>query len=148
MTITSSSITPSFESVAVGDELGSITQQVDRARLIRYAGASSDFNKIHWSESAAAAVGLPGILAHGMLTMALAGRVVTDWAKDPGAVREFGTRFTRPVYVPDDAVGAAIEFTGVVAALDAEARTARVDVTAKFNGRTVLGRARAVVQLS
>src|SRR4029077_7793094 len=84
-------IAPTFESVAVGDQLAPITQQVDRARLIRYAGASGDFNRIHWSESAAAGVGLSGILAHGMLTMALAGRVVTDWARDPGAIRELGT---------------------------------------------------------
>lgn len=143
-----SSIVPSFDSVAVGDVLDPITQRIDRARLIKYAGASSDFNKIHWSESSAAAVGLPGILAHGMLNMALAGRVVTDWVKDPGAVREIGTRFTRPVYVPDDAEGATVEFTGVVSALDAETRTAKVDVTAKFNGQSVLGRARATVQLS
>jgi acyl dehydratase len=142
------SLAPAFESVAIGDQLEPITQQVDRARLIRYAGASSDFNKIHWSESSAAAVGLPGILAHGMLNMALAGRVVTDWVKDPGAVREFGTRFTRPVYVPDDAAGAIVEFTGVVSALDPVTRTAKVDVTAKFNGQSVLGRARAIVQLS
>ena len=141
-------LAPSFESVSVGDVLPPFTQQVDRSRLIRYAGASGDFNRIHWSESSAAAVGLPGILAHGMLTMALAGRVVTDWAKDPGAIREFGTRFTRPVYVPDDEAGATIELTGVVSALDEQARTARVDVTAKFNGQTVLGRARALVQLS
>ena len=142
------SLAPRFESVAVGDQLAAFTQQIDRARLIRYAGASSDFNRIHWSESSAAAVGLPGILAHGMLTMALAGRVVTDWVKDPGAVREFGTRFTRPVYVPDNIEGATVEFTGVVSALDPETRTAKVDVTAKFNGQTVLGRARATVALS
>lgn len=141
-------MTPTFESVAVGDVLAPITQTIDRARLIRYAGASSDFNKIHWSESTAAAVGLPGILAHGMLNMALAGRVVTDWVGDPGAVREFGARFTRPVYVPDDAEGATVEFTGVVAALDPDARTARVNITAKFNGQTILGGAKALVQLS
>jgi len=143
-----SSIAPSFESVSVGDELAPITQTIDRARLIRYAGASSDFNKIHWSESTAASVGLPGILAHGMLNMAIAGRVVTDWVGDPGAVLEIGTRFTRPVYVPDDAVGATVEFTGVVAALDPATRTARVTITAKFNGQTVLGGAKALVQLS
>lgn len=143
-----SNLVPSFESVSVGDELAPITQTIDRARLIRYAGASSDFNKIHWSESTAASVGLPGILAHGMLNMAIAGRVVTDWVGDPGAVLEIGTRFTRPVYVEDDGVGATVEFTGVVGALDEAARTARVDVTAKYNGQTVLGRARATVQLS
>jgi len=142
------SLVPAFETVSVGDQLGPLTMTIDRARLIRYAGASSDFNRIHWSESTAASVGLTGILAHGMLNMALAGRIVTDWVKDPGAVKEFGTRFTRPVYVPDDAVGATVEFTGVVAALDPEARTARVTVTAKFNGQTILGGAKALVQLS
>ena len=141
------SIVPTFESVSVGDELPPLTMTVDRARLVRYAGASSDFNRIHWSESTAAAVGLPGILAHGMLTMALAGRVVTNWVGDPGAVLEFGTRFTRPVYVPDDAEGATIDFTGAIRSLDADARTAQVDVTAKFNGQTVLGGARATVAL-
>lgn len=141
------SIVPTFESVSVGDELPPLTMTVDRARLVRYAGASSDFNRIHWSESTAAAVGLPGILAHGMLTMALAGRVVTNWVGDPGAVREFGTRFTKPVFVPDDADGATIEFTGTVRSLDADARTAQVNVTATFNGQSVLGGARATVAL-
>ena len=138
----------SFESVSVGDELAPLTMTVDRARLIRYAGASSDFNRIHWSESTAAAVGLQGILAHGMLTMALAGRVVTNWVGDPGAILDFGTRFTRPVFVPDDADGATLDFTAAVRSVDAETRTAQVDVTAKYNGQTVLGRARATVQLS
>lgn len=139
---------PAFESVAVGDVLPPLTTTIDRAQLIRYAGASSDFNRIHWSESTAASVGLPGILAHGMLNMALAGRVVTDWVGDPGAVREIGTRFTRPVYVPDDVEGATVEFTAVIGALDETTRTARIDVTAKHNGQAVLGRARATVQLS
>jgi acyl dehydratase len=80
--------------------------------------------------------------------MALAGRVVTNWVGDPGAVLEFGTRFTRPVFVPDDAEGATIDFTAAVRALDADARTAQVDITAKYNGQTVLGRARATVALS
>jgi acyl dehydratase len=142
------SLVPKFESVSVGDELAPLTMTVDRARLVRYAGASSDFNRIHWSESTAASVGLPGILAHGMLTMALAGRVVTDWVGDPAAVLEFGTRFTRPVFVPDDGEGATVEFTGAVRSLDADARTAQVDITAKYNGQTVLGRARATVALS
>ncbi|WP_420122392.1 MaoC/PaaZ C-terminal domain-containing protein [Nakamurella sp.] len=139
---------PQFESVSVGDELAPLTMTVERARLVRYAGASGDFNRIHWSESTAAAVGLPGILAHGMLTMALAGRVVTDWVGDPGAVIEFGTRFTRPVFVPDDGEGATVEFTGAVRSLDADTRTAQVDITAKYNGQAVLGRARATVALS
>lgn len=141
------SVIPQFESVSVGDELAPLTMTIERARLVRYAGASGDFNRIHWSESTAAAVGLPGILAHGMLTMALAGRVVTDWVGDPAAVLEFGTRFTRPVFVPDDGEGATVEFTGAVRSLDADARTAQVDITAKYNGQAVLGRARATVAL-
>lgn len=141
------SVIPQFESVSVGDELAPLTMTIERARLVRYAGASGDFNRIHWSESTADAVGLPGILAHGMLTMALAGRVVTDWVGDPAAVLEFGTRFTRPVFVPDDGEGATVEFTGAVRSLDADARTAQVDITAKYNGQAVLGRARATVAL-
>ena len=79
-----------------------------------YAGASGDFNPIHWNERFAKAVGLPDVIAHGMLTMASAGRIVTDWVGDPGAVIEYGVRFTRPVVVPDDDRGAAVEITGVV----------------------------------
>ena len=81
---------------------------------MRYAGASGDFNPIHWSDRVAAEVGLPGVIAHGMLTMALAGRLVTRWAADPAAVRHYGVRFTRPVVVPDDDAGAVVEITGKV----------------------------------
>ena len=82
-----------------------------------------------------------------MFTMASAGRIVTDWVNDPGPVKEFEIRFTRPVVVPDDDDGATVEFTAVVGALDPDARTARIDITAKFNGQTVLGKARATVAL-
>src|SRR3954447_19086802 len=90
------------------------TFQVTRADLVRYAGASGDFNPIHWSDRVATSVGLPGVIAHGMLTMALAGRLVTRWAGDPAAVRSYGVRFTRPVVVPDDDEGALIELSGKV----------------------------------
>lgn len=136
-----------FGTVSVGDTLPPLQLQVPRVQLVRYAGASGDFNAIHWNERVATAVGLPGVIVHGMLTMALAGRIVTDWVGDPTAVLDYGVRFTRPVVVPDDDSGASIEVSAVVGALDEASRTARVDITAKFDGQTVLGRARAVVAL-
>lgn len=136
-----------FDAVRVGEQLPPLTVRLTRDWLVRYAGASGDFNPIHWSPRVAAAAGLPDVIAHGMLTMAVAGRVVTDWIGDPGAIREFGVRFTRPVVVPDDDEGAALQVEAVVAALDEAARTARVDITARFEGQTVLSKARAVVAL-
>jgi len=134
-----------FDTLATGYALPSLTVQVTRAQLVRYAGASGDFNPIHWNERVATSVGLPGVIAHGMLTMALAGRIVTDWIGSPDAVASLGVTFTRPVPVPDDEDGATVELSAVIGALDAEARTARVDITAKFNDQTVLGKARATV---
>ena len=87
-----------------------------RATLVRYAGASGDFNPIHWNEKFAKEVGLPDVIAHGMFTMAEAIRVVTDWVGDPGAVVEYGVRFTKPVVVPNDEKGALIEVSAKVAA--------------------------------
>ena len=137
---------PAFEDVAVGTELPGQTFPVRRVDLVRYAGASGDFNVIHWNQRVATSVGLPDVIAHGMFTMALAVRVVTDWAGDPARVVEYGVRFTRPVPVPDDDEGAAVEVTGVVAAVLDDKRV-RVDLTAVHAGQKVLGRARAVVQL-
>jgi acyl dehydratase len=136
--------------VAVGDELPPLAVRVTRADLVRYAGASGDFNPIHWSDRVATGVGLPGVIAHGMLTMALAGRVVTEWVGDPGAVKSYGVRFTRPVVVPDDDEGALVEFSGAVSDLvknDDGSRVARIAVTARFDGKTVLSRAVAEVRL-
>ncbi len=135
-----------FDDVEVGTELPSQQFPLRRVNLIMYAGASGDFNIIHWNERVATSVGLPNVVAHGMLTMAEAGRVVTDWAGDPGAVVEYGVRFTRPVPVPDDDAGAQLDVEGVVAAKLADRRVA-VDLTARCGGQTVLGKARAVVQL-
>lgn len=140
-------MTRKFAEVAVGDELPPLIVTVTRADLVRYAGASLDFNPIHWNERTATAVGLPDVIAHGMLTMALAGRLVTDWAGDPGAVVEYGTKFTRPVVVPDDDAGATVELTGKVGEKRDDG-TVRVDITAKFAGQTVLGRPTAVVRLA
>ena len=97
-----------------GTDLPPRQYQVTRADLVRYAGASGDFNVIHWNERVARSVGLPDVIAHGMLTMALAGRFLTEWAGDPGAVTEFGVRFSAPVVVPDDDKGATVEMAGTV----------------------------------
>jgi acyl dehydratase len=131
---------------SVGDELPPLSVRVTREQLVRYAGASLDFNPIHWNERFATEVGLPGVIAHGMLTMALGGRVVTDWLGDPSRLVEYGARFTRPVVVPDDDTGALVEFSGKVAQIRDDG-TARIDITAKFDGKTVLGKAQAVVRL-
>ena len=131
--------------VEVGQELPQLSLRVTRADLVRYAGASGDFNPIHWSDRVAGSVGLPGVIAHGMLTMALAARLVTQWAGDPAAVRSYGVRFTRPVVVPDDDTGALLELSGKVT--DVTDGVAKVAVTASFDGRTVLGKAVAEVVL-
>ncbi|MGI5338663.1 MaoC family dehydratase [Streptomyces sp. CA-181903] len=139
----------SYDDVEVGTELPAREFPVNRATLVRYAGASGDFNPIHWNERFAKEVGLPDVIAHGMFTMAEAVRVVTDWAGDPGAVAEYGVRFTKPVVVPDDDEGAVIEVSGKVAAkLDGEARTVRVDLLVRSAGQRVLGMPRAVVRLA
>jgi acyl dehydratase len=137
-----------FEDVAVGDVLPTRTFALRRVDLVRYAGASGDFNVIHWNERVARSVGLPDVIAHGMLTMAVVGRLAGDWAGDPGAVVEYGAKFTRPVPVPDDDEGATLEVSGVVGALDAQARTARIDLTATCDGAKVLGRTQALVRLA
>ncbi len=131
---------------AIGDELPTRSFPVQRADLVRYAGASGDFNPIHWNERVATSVGLPNVIAHGMYTMAVVARVVTDWAGDPGAVVEYGVRFTRPIVVPDPE-GAVLEVVGKVAATGDDG-TIRVDLTATVDGQTVLAKARAVVRAS
>ncbi|MGY1742400.1 MULTISPECIES: MaoC/PaaZ C-terminal domain-containing protein [unclassified Blastococcus] len=132
--------------VAVGTELPERVYPVTRADLVRYAGASGDLNPIHWSDRVAMAVGLPGVIAHGMLTMGLAGRAVSDWAGDPGALVEYQVRFGRPVVVPDDDTGAEVTVRGRVAAVLDEQRV-RVDLTVTSGGEKVLSLARAVVRL-
>lgn len=132
--------------VEAGFELPPLQVRLRRADLVRYAGASLDFNPIHWNEKVAAEVGLPGVIAHGMLTMGVAGRIVTNWLGDPTAVLEYGSRFVRPVVVPNDADGAVVDVTAKVREIRADG-TARVDITAKFDGRAVLGKAIAIVRL-
>ena len=137
---------PAYADVAVGDELAALVVTLTRADLVRYAGASGDFNTIHWNQRLAVSVGLPDVIAHGMLTMASAGRVVTDWVVDPGAVLEYGVRFTRPVVVPDDDAGATLEISGAVTE-KLDDNLVRVTLVARSGGVTVLGKAQAVVRL-
>ena len=127
-----------------GDELPAREFPISRADLVRYAGASGDFNPIHWNERFAKSVGLPDVIAHGMFTMAVAVRVITDWTGDPGAVVEYGVRFTRPVVVPDPN-GAMLTVSGKVRAMR-EDGLADVDLIATVDGQTVLAKARAVVR--
>ncbi|MFJ8634609.1 MaoC family dehydratase [Streptomyces sp. NPDC093568] len=136
-----------YGDVEVGTELPAQSFPVTRATLVQYAGASGDFNPIHWNEKFAKEVGLPDVIAHGMFTMAEAIRVVTDWTGDPAAVVEYGVRFTKPVVVPNDDLGATIEVSGKVAAL-LDGNRVRVDLTVLSEGRKVLGMSRAVVQLA
>lgn len=138
---------PVYSEVEVGAEVIAREVTITRLDLIRYAGASGDFNVIHWNERIATSVGLPNVIAHGMYTMAQAGRVVTDWLGDPGALKEFGVRFTRPVPVPDDDRGATIRVAATVAE-KLDERLVRLDVSASYDGQGVLGRASAVVALA
>lgn len=126
--------------------LATQTFRITRADLVRYAGASGDFNPIHWSQRVATGVGLPGVIAHGMLTMALASRAVVTWlGGDPGAVLDYQVRFARPVPVPDDDEGAEVTVSGTVKEI-AEDGTARVDIVATCGGEKVLAQARATVR--
>ena len=137
---------PSYASVEVGATLPAQSFTLTRLDLVRYCGASGDFNVIHWNERIAKGVGLPDVIAHGMLTMAEAIRVVTDWTGDPGCVVEYGVRFTRPVVVPDDDRGATLGVTGeVVEKLDGN--LVKVSLTATSGDQKVLGNAVAVVRL-
>ncbi|MGA5650915.1 MaoC family dehydratase [Streptomyces seoulensis] len=136
-----------YADVEVGTELPAQSFPVTRATLVRYAGASGDFNPIHYNERFAKEVGLPDVIAHGMFTMAEAVRVITDWTGDPAAVVEYGVRFTKPVVVPDDDKGALIEVTAKVAA-KLDDNTVRVDLVATCAGQKVLGMSRAVVRLA
>ena len=138
---------PAYSEIEVGTELPSQTFPVQRQNLVMYCGASGDFNIIHWNERIAKAVGLPDVIAHGMFTMAEAGRVVTDWAGDPGAVLEYGVRFSRPVPVPDDDKGASLTVSGRVED-KLDGNRVVVGLTATIEGGTeVLSGARAVVRL-
>jgi acyl dehydratase len=140
-------MTVQLSDLEVGAPVPAQSFDIQRVSMVRYAGASGDFNPIHWSEEFATNVGLPNVIAHGMLTMAIAARVVTDWIGDPGAVLDYGVRFTRPVVVPYDS-GAKLEVSGKVRSIDAEAGTAVLDVIATVDGQTVLAQSRVTVRLA
>jgi acyl dehydratase len=135
-----------YDQVAAGTELPPASYPVTRLSLVKYCGASGDFNVIHWNERIARSVGLPNVIAHGMFTMAQAGRYVTDWAGDAGALLEFGVRFSAPVVVPDDDTGATIEVTGTVEE-KLDGNRVVLGLTARSGEAKVLTRARAVVRL-
>ncbi|MDI2029754.1 MaoC family dehydratase [Saccharopolyspora sp. TS4A08] len=136
-----------FDQVEVGTEIPAQRYPVQRLTLVRYCGASGDFNTIHWNERIAKSAGLPDVIAHGMLTMAEAARLVTDWVGDPGAVEEYGVRFAKPVVVPDDDTGVEVEVSGTVTEKLDDNR-AVVELSATSGGVEVLAKARAVVRLA
>jgi len=128
---------------AAGDSLPVQTYRVTRADLVRYAGASGDFNPIHWSDRVASSVGLPGVIAHGMFTMALAARALDTWAGAPGRVLELGCKFTKPVVVPDDEEGVEVQVAGTVKNLTEDGVHIALEVTS--GGEKVLGMPKAVL---
>ncbi|MEU9119851.1 MaoC/PaaZ C-terminal domain-containing protein [Streptomyces sp. NPDC048506] len=136
-----------YDAVPEGTALPPLTVPVTRADLVRYAGASGDFNPLHFSDRSARQAGFPSAIAHGMLTMALAGRLVAEWSGDPAAVCDLAVRFARPVPVPDDGVGARLDIRGTVTAKLADRRV-RVALDVLCDGVKVLGSAQAVVQLN
>ncbi len=136
-----------YSSLTKGDVVAEENFHLTRDNLVRYAGASGDFNPIHYRDDIAQSVGLPGVLAHGMLTMGLAVQPVSNWVGDPARIVDYQVRFTRPVLV-DGATGADVTITATVGALEDETKIARIDLTAKFNDETVLGKAQVRVNLA
>jgi acyl dehydratase len=140
-------MTLKISEVSVGQELPALDLAFTRSDLIAYANASGDQNPIHQDEAFAKSVGLPDVIAHGMLTMGRAIRVVTDWAGDPTAVIDYSVRMTRPVVVPDTAEGSIVSFTGKVSQINDDG-TIQVDIGAVFGETKVLGLAKATVRLA
>ncbi len=133
-------------SLEVGQVIGTEEFHLTRDSLVRYAGASGDFNPIHYRDDFAQSVGLDGVLAHGMLTMGAAVQVAVNWVGDAGKVVDYGVRFTKPVFV-DAQDGAVLVVTGKIGEIDAENGEVRIDLTAAFNDTVVLGKAQARVRL-
>ncbi|MDF2917659.1 MAG: acyl dehydratase [Microbacterium sp.] len=129
--------------LTVGSVVAERTVELTRESLVRYAGASGDFNPIHYRDDVAARVGLPGVLAHGMLTMGLAVETIVEWLGDSGRIVEYGVRFTRPVVV-DAETGATLTVVAKVGAVDEGA--ARIDLTVSHGGTVVLGKAQVRVR--
>ena len=136
-----------YSSLTKGDVVAEESFHLTRDNLVRYAGASGDFNPIHYRDDVATSVGLPGVLAHGMLTMGLAVQPVSNWVGDPARIVDYQVRFTRPVLV-DGSTGADVTVKATVGALEDESKIARIDLTATFNDETVLGKAQVRVNLA
>lgn len=134
-------------SLAAGDVVVDRSVAVTRAMLVRYAGASGDFNPIHYSDRIAAGVGLPGVIAHGMLTMALAGQAVTEWLDSVADLRAFSVRFSKPVVVPDDDIGIEVTVQATVREVSADHDTCTLDIAVSAAGQKVLTGARATVRV-
>jgi acyl dehydratase len=137
---------PAARDVTVGDSIGERRILLTRQDLVRYAGASGDLNPIHYSDHAAEAAGLPGVIAHGMLTMGAAAGLLVDWAGDPGAVLDYEVRFARPVRVPYPG-STELLVSGTIAHVNAEAGTVSIVLTVTQDGAKVLGKAKATVRL-
>jgi len=137
--------TPVFEDLQVGDVVATKTFNFERSTLVKYAGASGDFNPIHWNDTFATSVGLDGVIAHGMLTMGSSVTAVEEWIGDQRKVIDYQTRFARPILVPNPGA-AVVEVTATVGAINVETRTVRVDLQTVFEGAKVLAKAQAVVQ--
>lgn len=152
--MTDTSKAPILTELEVGQEVLNRTIPISRADLVRYAGASGDYNTIHWNERFAKEVGLPNVIAHGMLTMALAVGPITQWAGNPGAVIDYRTRFTKPVVVPDAENGSPeqptveLAVTATVGAVDEDNGTVRLDVNVTAEDTSVLGRTQVKVRLA
>ncbi|NPC98503.1 MaoC/PaaZ C-terminal domain-containing protein [Nocardioides sp. zg-DK7169] len=132
-----------MSALSAGDALAPQEYAVTRADLVRYAGASGDFNPIHWSDRVATSVALPGVIAHGMFTMALAARAVASWT-DGAEVLELGCKFTNPVVVPDDDIGVVVRVAGTVKSVEDGRAAIALEVTC--DGAKVLGMPKAVVR--
>lgn len=152
--MTDTSKAPVLTELEGGQEVLNRTIPISRADLVRYAGASGDYNTIHWNERFAKEVGLPNVIAHGMLTMALAVGPITQWAGSPGAVIDYRTRFTKPVVVPDAENGSPeqptveLAVTATVGAVDEDNGTVRLDVNVTAEDTSVLGRTQVKVRLA
>lgn len=138
---------PNLSELTVGDVVAAAEYHLTRDSLVRYAGASGDFNAIHYRDDVALSVGLPGVLAHGMLTMGLAVQCVVNWAGDPARVVDYQVRFTRPVLV-HAVTGADVSVSAKVGALDVDENVARIDLTVTYAEATVLGKAQVRVSLA
>jgi acyl dehydratase len=134
---------PEFEKLTIGEQVAQKDFKITRDSLVRYAGASGDFNPIHYRDDVAQAVGLPGVLAHGMLTMGISISPVIEWLGDPGKVVDYSVRFTKPVVVPADG-SAVLSVTAIVGAIEED--RLRIDITTIFSGSNVLGKAQAWVK--